>query len=426
MADNNQMQNSNNSLIKTIPNHPINGVLKAPASKSYLQRAIAIACLGDRNCTIANFYPSSDALAAVNIARSLGAKINIDGTSLHLHPGEMNSTKILLNCGEAGLSTRMFSPIAAIFSRETTITGEGSILGRPMHMIEEALQQLGAEVSSNEHYLPLKIRGPIRSGHITIDGSESSQLLTGLLIALPTLQGDSTVKVLNLKSTPYIQMTLAILQDFGVEVTNENFEEFWIKGGQKPSLSEYFVEGDWSGASFSMVAAAISGKVELTGLNIKSAQADSAILQALALSGAKTAIHEDKITIQKGGLKAFHFDATNCPDLFPPLAALAACCEGTSIIHGIQRLTHKESNRALTIQEEFKKLNIQVRLEGNNMLIRKATITGGEVSSKNDHRIAMATAILASVADSPIAIHNSSAVNKSYPTFFEDLASIKP
>ena len=420
------MQHSDNSMFKTIPNRPVNGILAAPASKSYLQRALAIACLSNQNCTIVNFYPSSDALAAINIAKNLGAKINIDGTFLYLQPGEMNSTKTLLNCGEAGLSTRMFAPIAAIFPRKTTITGEGSIMERPMHMIEEALQQLGAEVSSNKHYLPLQVQGPIRSGCITIDGSESSQLLSGLLIALPTLQGDSTIKVLNLKSTPYIQMTLAILKDFGVEVTHENFEEFHIKGDQKPSLSEYFVEGDWSGASFPMVAAAISGKVEITGLNVRSAQADKAILQALALSGAKTVIQEDKIAIQKGDLKAFHFDATNCPDLFPPLAALAACCEGTSIIHGIERLTHKESNRALTIQEEFKKLNIPVTLEGNNMLIEKATVIGGEVSSRNDHRIAMATAILASVAESPVTIKNSLAVNKSYPTFYEDLASIKP
>ncbi|MCC5923567.1 MAG: 3-phosphoshikimate 1-carboxyvinyltransferase [Crocinitomicaceae bacterium] len=420
------MQQYDDSLIITIPNRPTNGLLTAPASKSYLQRAIAIACLGERPCTIANFYHSSDALAAINIAKNLGAKINLEDRSLHLVPGKVNSEKVLLNCGEAGLSTRMFSPIAAIFPRETIITGEGSILKRPMHMIEEALQQLGANVTSNKHYLPLHIQGPIRSGQITIDGSESSQLLTGLLIALPKLKGDSTIKVLNLKSTPYIQMTLDILHDFGVAVTHKNFEEFQIKGGQKPSLSNYFVEGDWSGASFPMVAAAISGKVEITGLNIKSTQADSAILQALALSGAKTAIHEDKITIQKGDLKAFHFDATNCPDLFPPLAALAACCEGTSIIHGIERLTHKESNRALTIQEEFKKLNIQVTLEGNNMLIEKAAVSGGEVASRNDHRIAMATAVLASVANSPVTIQNSLAVNKSYPTFYEDLASIKP
>jgi len=401
------------------------GSLIAPASKSYLQRAIAIAALCEQPCRIDNFYPSNDAEAALSIAASLGAEIKRLDTAVEICKGKRSRDPVVLHCGESGLSTRMFSPIAALFERKTTVSGEGSLLQRPINMIEEALHQLGVKTGSNAGFLPLEIFGPLQSATIYIDGSESSQLLTGLLIALPHLPAPSVVHVKNLKSIPYIQMTLDILAHFGVQIAHEKFEKFLISGNQKPRATDYYTEGDWSGAAFHLVGAAISGSVTIKGLNVHSSQADKAILDALRLCGAEVRVSENEVTVLKNHCDAFTFDATHCPDLFPPLAVLAACCEGQSEIHGVSRLQHKESHRALTIQQEFAKMNIDVLLDGDVMRIRKAEVFGAKVDSNNDHRIAMAAAILASVANAAIQIDNASAVNKSYPSFFADLKRIQ-
>lgn len=400
------------------------GELCAPASKSYLQRAIAIASLSEKPCLIKNFYPSKDALAALNIAENLGAEIEQYQFGIKINRGQKVSESVVLNCGESGLSTRMFSPIAALFDADITVTGTGSLMQRPIAMIEDALQQLGIKTNSNGGFLPLHFRGGIQGSTLMIDGSESSQLLTGLLIALPLLDTDSELLVNNLKSIPYIQMTLDILTDFGIKIQHDNFQRFHISGGQKPHAKSYSVEGDWSGAAFHAVGAAISGEILLHGLNLQSAQADKAILQALERCGANVEFGTNSVRITKAKLHSFDFDATHCPDLFPPLAVLAACCDGITNIHGVSRLKNKESDRAKTIQSEFEKLNIPVRLEGDVMKISKSSVTGGVVDSNNDHRIAMASAILASVSDSKIKINQSKAVEKSYPTFFEDLKSV--
>jgi 3-phosphoshikimate 1-carboxyvinyltransferase len=230
--------------------------------------------------------------------------------------------------------------------------------------------------------------------------------------------------VKNLKSIPYIQMTLDILNHFGISIDHNNFETFWISGNQKPKAQGYHVEGDWSGAAFHLVGAAISGEIKLLGLNPRSSQADRKILEALQKSGAEVLIGEDEIQITKKSLQSFDFDATNCPDLFPPLAVLASCCSGESRIRGVSRLEHKESNRARSIRDEFAKLNIEVLLDGDVMRIQQADVIGGLVNSQNDHRIAMAAAILASVSSTSITIENARAVNKSYPTFFDELQNI--
>lgn len=401
-----------------------NSTLLAPASKSYLQRAIALASLCEESCTILNFYPSKDALAARSVAEGLGAVVQNQNDTLIIKKGDLLTDDVLINCQESGLSTRMFSPIAALYNRKTTIVGEGSLLVRPVDMVERALQQFGVKTYSNQGRLPLEIHGPLRPGEAFIDGSESSQLLTGLLIALPSLNGDSILHVENLKSIPYIQMTLDLLALFGVEVRHENFKTFYIRGNQKPSSKAYFVEGDWSGASFHLVGGAISGEVEIHGLNTSSAQADRAIVDALQACGARVTLNRGYIKVKKHHLKAFQFDATHCPDLFPPLAVLAASCSGESEIKGVNRLKHKESNRALSLQTEFAKLNIPIVLDGDIMRIRGAQVHGAVVDSNNDHRIAMACAILACQSHDTIVIKNKSAVNKSYPTFFEDLRRV--
>jgi len=410
---------------KTIFPYKYQGEVIAPASKSYLQRAIAIALLCPARSYINHYYPSSDAKAAINIARALGAEISIEKDRLIIKGTTLQQfDPVEIHCGESGLSTRMFSPIAGLFPRLTTLTGEGSLNNRPVHMIVEALKQLQVEIRSSNNRLPLKIKGPLIANEITIDGSESSQLLTGLLIALPLLDQDSIIHVQDLKSIPYIQMTLDILDDFGIKITHDDYHSFTIKGNQVPQPIHYTVEGDWSGAAFHLVGAAISGKISIKGLNPNSAQADRKIITALRQCGAQVEVTDTVITVSKKELNGFQFDATHCPDLFPPLAVLGACCNTPSTIRGISRLLHKESNRAKTILKEFSKLSIKMELESDNMIIHPSTIIGSKVTSHNDHRIAMALATLAAVSDQAIEINQSEAVNKSYPTYFNDLEEI--
>jgi 3-phosphoshikimate 1-carboxyvinyltransferase len=262
---------------------------------------------------------------------------------------------------------------------------------------------------------------------ISIDGSLSSQFLTGLLLSFAAGGAkDVAIKVNNLKSKPYIDLTLDVMKHFGWEVENRNYEEFYFPGsaGQKGRV-EYTVEGDWSGGAFLLVAGAVAGPITVKGLDVNSTQADKAILQALRDSGAKLGFAGDEILVGPALLKAFHFDATDCPDLFPPLVALAACCEGTTVITGVSRLAHKESDRGLTLQEEFGKMGLSIGLDGDKMLVfGGGPLKGATVHSRHDHRIAMACAVGALRADGPVTIEEAEAINKSYPDFYEHLKQL--
>lgn len=402
--------------------HPANyhGTLQAPASKSYLQRAIALASLADGVSLIQGYTPSKDVDAAIRIIREMGARVLIEKDQLTIQGVGLPTKKMMLNCGESGLSTRMFSPIAALSNQTVVITGEGSLLNRPMHMLEDALNKLGKHVQTTNGKLPITFSGDLKAGKIIVDGSESSQLISGLLIALPLLKTDSEVHVMNPTSIPYIQMTLDILADFGIHVSHENYSIYHMASRQKVQPTNYKVEGDWSGAAFHLVAAAISGEVTLLNLNLKSAQADREIITALESCGAKLMEVENGISIFNSQLNAFQFDATHCPDLFPPLAALAVCCKGVSEIKGVSRLKNKESDRGISIQSEFKKVGIEVEIREDIMLVHGGKVNGGKVDSHNDHRIAMALAVLGLVSENGVEIDGAEAVMKSYPGFFED------
>jgi 3-phosphoshikimate 1-carboxyvinyltransferase len=296
-----------------------------------------------------------------------------------------------------------------------------------MDFFDEVFPQLGIHVVSNGGKLPLEIRGPLHPRDIEIDGSMSSQFLTGLLFAYSAAGAkDATIRVRQLKSKPYIDLTLQVMKHFGWKVDNRNYEEFFFAGqlaapdGADAPL-EYVVEGDWSGGAFLLVAGAIAGPIVVKGLDGWSTQADKSILQALCDCGARLDIGEDEIRVGPGVLKAFRFDATDCPDLFPPLVALAAYCEGTTVITGVSRLAHKESNRGLTLKEEFGKMGITVELAADTMLIRGGPVKGARVHSRHDHRIAMACAIAALKADTELTIEEAQAIDKSYPDFYRHL-----
>lgn len=397
-----------------------NGTVTAPPSKSMTQRAIAAALLAAGTTTILRPSFCNDSLAALEIVRKLGAEVVPGKEEITILGGFLVHGQ-QLHCGESGLAMRMFAPIAALHRKPFVFSGEGSLQKRPVGMIGEALMQLGVEFESENGHLPFRVKGPLQGGIATIDGSVSSQLLTGLLMALPLAESDTEIHVNNLKSKPYIAMTIRLLGEFGITIENQDFETFTIPGRQKYQAKAFTVEGDWSGAAFLLVAGAINGEISVKGLQLNSEQSDMAILEVLKIAGARLIVSNDAVMVSKSELLPFAFDATECPDLFPPLAALAACCRGTSRIRGTERLIHKESNRAQAIQREMSKLGIQIALEENEMIIEGGKVSGAFVNSHNDHRIAMMAAVAGLMADGPVTIEDAQCVSKSYPGFFDDL-----
>jgi 3-phosphoshikimate 1-carboxyvinyltransferase len=421
-------------VITTISPSRVTGKIKAPPSKSSMQRACAAALLTPGTTIIDNFGNSNDERVAINIITRLGAEVNIINNKMAVTSSEyifnspFTEKNVLINCGESGLSMRMFTPIAALFNYAITFTGEGSILKRPMNFFDENFPFIGVEINSNGGKIPITIRGPLQPKNITVNGSMSSQFLTGLLFSYAkACKVPVRIRVENLLSRPYIDLTISVLSSFGFQVYNENYETFIIKP-RKPLLNhsiKYTVEGDWSNAAFLLVAGAVSGEIILNGTNLNSAQGDKKIIEAIYSCGAEVRINKDEITVKKKDLTSFDFDATHCPDLFPPLVALAAYCKGTSTIKGVNRLLFKESNRALTLKNEFKKMSVDIELNGDYMTIKGGKeIKGAKVSSHNDHRIAMACAIAALGAKGNTIIENAEAVNKSYPDFYKNLKQL--
>jgi 3-phosphoshikimate 1-carboxyvinyltransferase len=404
----------------------ISGSQVAPASKSSMQRACAAALLHHGQTRIYNPGHSNDDLAALDVIQNLGAVVTQHADYLEIDSKGVRPIGPEMNCGESGLGIRMFTPIAALSSQSITIQGKGSLVKRPMHFFDDILPALGVQIKSSNGFLPISIQGPLQTCDITVDGSLSSQFLTGLLMAFAAAgAADCSIKVNQLKSKPYIDLTLDVLKHFGWEVNHVNHEQFTFKPRAAVNDPiEYTVEGDWSGAAFLLVAGAIAGPITVKGLQINSTQADRAVMNALASANASIFIDQDEITIgtKEEGLKAFEFDATDCPDLFPPLVALASLCKGTTLIKGVTRLAHKESDRGLTLQTEFAKLGVTILLEGDIMKIEGvAIIQANTVFSQHDHRIAMACGVAALRATGPIEITEAEAINKSYTDFFDHL-----
>ncbi|MRR20965.1 3-phosphoshikimate 1-carboxyvinyltransferase [bacterium] len=400
------------------------GTLDAPPSKSLTQRAIAAGLLAGGTTVIRHPSYCNDSVAAMGIARALGANVTEENDRITVTPGDIPAGPVSIDCGESGLALRMFAPVAALMSESVSVTGEGSLIRRPVTMISEALSQLGVRVETAGGLLPVQLSGRLRSGRALVDGSTGSQLLTGLLMALPLAKGESRLDVANLTSKPYIGLTLGLLADFGITVINDKFMTFTIPGNQVYKAREYSVEGDWSGASFLLVAGATGGGVTVKNLGAGSMQADRAVMRALEDAGAVIEVADDSIKVSGAELRAFSFDATDSPDLFPPLAALAASCEGASTISGVGRLRHKESDRAEAIADVLGAMGIGVRISGDAMVITGGQAKGAVVSSHNDHRIAMMAAVMAASAAGPVTITGAEAVAKSYPGFFDDLTRL--
>jgi len=391
-----------------------------------MQRLIAAALLAEGESWIRNPSDAEDCWAALSIAAGLGADVEVGSDAIRIKGG-FHPRSDTLGVGESGLGMRMFSPIAALHDAPLTLVAEGTLCRRPMMEIAEMLSPAGVDVQLEDGHAPVALRGPLRGGEFHLDGSLSSQFLTGLLMALPHAQGDSVVNVRNLMSRPYVDMTMDVLQDVGIALHHEDHARFTIPGGQRFQPFDQTVAGDWSAGAFLLVLAALAGDpfLEIDGLGNTPTQADQAVTGAMLLSGAKMMRTDTGIRVDRGRRKGFRFDATHCPDLFPPLAAYAAFCKGPTTLTGLHRLTFKETNRGEAIADEFGKAGVRVELKPDEdaMVVYPGAVKSATFDGRDDHRMVMAGAILG-LAGAPMEIMGVEAVEKSYPAFFDDLSEV--
>ena len=455
--------------------------VQMPCSKSFAQRAIIAAALSEGVSVLRGYSPCGDNESAIAVARALGAEVTVglsyasgnvakDGSALTIKGigAKRNSLKLnTLHTGESGLLTRMMIPLLSVLNDgDVRVTGEKTLTGRPLKGAPEIMSAFGVRLvqageraansasgpadSAAEVFVPLDINGSLNAGKASISGVSGSQIISGLLMALPLLDEDTVIELNNPKSIPYLFITMDVMKAFGVKVWcdmegGEEFAEskdwsdctsitFHIKGGQAYKAAEMDIEGDWSSAANFLVAGAVFGRVELTGLDTKSLQADLSIMDILMEAGASLSQLGDDdpkglIHVQRAPLSAFEVDAANCPDLFPIVAVLAAFCEGTSRIAGVGRLANKESDRGKAILEMLTKMGVNAKIAGDKLIVeghslaRRALthtlLRGGSFTSHHDHRMVMALRVAGIGADSPIEIDDTQCVAKSFPTFGE-------
>ena len=402
------------------------GIIHVPPSKSDSQRALLCAALADGKSNIDHVGNSADEQAMLRAISDLGAKVTVLEEGKYAIEGMPSSPKNnLINAHESGLAARLLTAVCASGDEKITITGSGSLVSRTMEFYAEVLPQFGVKLSDFNGHLPITVQGPMLGKEIEIDGSISSQFISGLLIALPLAHGTSRVKIVNLASRPYVDMTLKTLRTFGIDIEKIVQDTYSIVGDQRYQASDCTIEGDWSAASCWLTAAALGADLSISGLSSSSAQADKQMLAALMSAGCSIHFSKDGIRINGDKKHPFEFDARDCPDLFPALVTLAAHIPGKSIIYGANRLIHKESNRAASMCSEFFKLGIAIEHIDDALHIHgKSSLLGGEVQAHNDHRIAMALGICGLFSQGPIVINGSESVGKSYPSFWTDMDAL--
>ena len=432
--------------LDVIGNEPV----EVGCSKSCAQRAIILAALADGTSHISGYSPCRDNESAIEAAKALGAKVSCRGDVLSITgtAGRVSALKEL-HAGESGFLTRMMIPVlAATGSTPVRITGEKTLLARPLPGAAAMLDIFG--ISLDGEKVPLTVSGSFDFGNhdtIEIDGSGGSQLVSGLLAALPLCKHNCTIHLNKPKSIPYIFMTLDLMRQFGVNVASEmeGPEEFvesqdWslcdaitfeVKGGCSYKAADVDLEADWSAAANFMVAGAIFGKADIKGLDTKSLQADLSVLDILPLAGAAVSQEEESgiVHVVRGPLRGFEVDASNCPDLVPVMSVLAAFCQGESTITGVARLATKESNRPGVIVEMLKAMGVYARLSGDKLHIDGRTLEsrlltgrllkGGNYPTYGDHRIAMALAVASLGSDSQIVMDDVTCMDKSFPAFMQ-------
>lgn len=402
----------------------LKGNIVVPSSKSLGHRGIIAAALSRGISRVDNIQLSKDIEATMELMKELGAVVNIEDQNLYIDGRKMFSyeKKLDLRCRESGSTLRFLIPLALTKDGDYIFHGEGKLISRPLEPYYEIFEEKGIKYSREEDGLPLKVSGKLTSGTYRVRGDISSQFITGLLFSLPILEGNSRIQITTkLESKGYIDLTLDILKDFGIEIENNNYKEFNIRGAQKYNSRNYYVEGDYSQGAFFLVAGALGSSIVCYGLNKDSLQGDKVILDILEAMGCNVEESEEGIKVKPSKTKGIEIDASNCPDLVPILTVLASLSEGETKIVNAKRLRIKECDRLHAITKELNKLGANIiELEDSLIISGVNELKGGEVDSHNDHRIVMALAIAATRARGNVIINNPSAVEKSYPNFFKD------
>ena len=441
-----------------------------PSSKSFAQRAVIAAALADGTSRLSGYTPCGDNESALRVAESLGARISRQGDVIVIEgtgAGPQSSAQDSFNVGESGLLARLMIPLAAMAARgDVSISGEKTLLTRPMQGVRDIMRRFSVQteslsggnvdgMSDDTVCVPLKVSGPLVPSFTEVSGLHGSQIISGLLMALPLAGKPSKISVRSPKSIPYMYMTLDVMKKFGVAVSNEMFGDrdflesdgdwsyctdidFKIRGGQRYHAADLRIEGDWSSAANFLVAGAVFGKVVLSGLDTTSLQADLSIMDILMDAGASLSQLDGStgdIIVQRAPLNAFETDASNCPDLFPIVAVLAAFCQGRSRIAGTDRLSHKECDRGAAIMEMLEKMGVEAEIQDNALLVTGQSLAqrllsgtllkGGEYSSHHDHRMAMALKVAELGADGPFVLDDTDCIAKSFPSFLELFGQLK-
>ncbi|MFT7345133.1 MAG: 3-phosphoshikimate 1-carboxyvinyltransferase [Lentimonas sp.] len=405
----------------------LSGNVNVPASKSDGQRATLAAGLAKGISTLVNLGRSDDELQMLENIVSFGAEINyeegvqIKGTKAFPEQGNWN-------LGESGLGFRLMAAQCAVHKGDFIISGELTLLGRPMPFFKAYFNTPTSKAFDNDSLLPIKLNGELNEEKLVVDGSQSSQYISGLLMALPLSKSETRLVVKNLASSPYVEMTLDTLKEFGVEIKHDDLNEFLIPGNQVYQPTHYTVESDWSSASCWLVASALGQEIVLHGLKLDSLQADRAILIALKDANCKINYSDSGLSIDGSKRTPIDFNATDCPDLFPALVLYAAFTDGESKIYGINRLKDKESDRAQTLYQEYSKLGVKMILDHSKdcmTIFGGVTVKNFELTSHGDHRIAMSLGIASTLLKEEITLANPSCVSKSYPQFWEHMDSLK-
>lgn len=412
----------------------LKGEIKIPPSKSLSHRAIISASLSNGVSEVDNLIFSDDIKATLDGMRSLGTNVvSIESESYEKTycvtlrgNSEVKTFNDQIDCKESGSTLRFLIPFAGLTGDEMTFTGRGKLVERPLDTYYRIFDEQNIEYMNNNGNLPLSVKGMLRPGTFKIEGNISSQFITGLMFVLPLLDGDSKIEITTeLESKGYVDLTLDILKKFNIEIENNDYKEFHIKGNQQYNSRYYRVEGDYSQAAFWIVAGLLGSNIKCRDLDVNSLQGDKAVLEIVERMNGSINIEEDLIEVTETKTDGVIIDASQCPDLVPVLTVLASVSNGTTKIINAERLRIKESDRLKAISTELNKLGANVKeLEDGLLIEGKEELVGGTVDSWNDHRIAMALAVASIKCTEPVIITGSEAVKKSYPDFWSDFVDL--
>jgi len=401
------------------------GKVKAPPSKSHTHRAFIMASLSTGETVVSSPLLAQDTISTLDAVCSMGAMRRFEGDAVHISGSTLRAPEGIVDVGNSGTTMRILTGIAATLDSPVTITGDDSIRKRPMAPLLNALRELGARCESHMGLPPVTVCGPLRGGKTNINGNMSSQFITSLLMSAPLADEDVDISVIGkMVSRPYVDVTLKMMSDFGIEF-REGDNEFSVPAGQHYTAADYTVPGDFSSAAFPLAAGALAGEVTVTGLDLQDPQGDKAILDILRQFGADVKTSNDSATVARSSLEAIELDMGNIPDLFPITAVLAATASGKTRLYGAPQLRFKESDRILHTVSMLKNMGAEIVETDDGCVIHGVPhLHGSWIDPVDDHRLMMAASIASLVAEGPMTIKNGECHAVSYPNFLEDITTL--